>query len=115
MSGIVRSSQKVIGLTGSDSAAAGSFFSSRQRLTKRWRGERARSSLKSDTVAGEVADAARRPCAAPSACSGSFAERVVQRHEQAARIGHRTRHATASGSPVALVRRAVATAIDPVA
>ena len=32
-SGIVRSSQKVIGRTGSDSAAEGSFFSSRQRLT----------------------------------------------------------------------------------
>ncbi len=31
-SGIVRSSQKVIGLTGSDSAALGSFFSRRQRL-----------------------------------------------------------------------------------
>ena len=46
-SGIVLSSQKVIGLTGSDSAAAGSFFSRRQRLTKRWRGERARSSVKS--------------------------------------------------------------------
>ena len=46
-SGIVRSSQKVIGLTGSDIAAAGSFFSRRQRLTKRWRGVRERSSLKS--------------------------------------------------------------------
>ncbi len=31
-SGIVRSSQKVIGLTGSDNVGAGSFFSRRQRL-----------------------------------------------------------------------------------
>jgi hypothetical protein len=33
LSGIVRSSRKVIGLTGSDSSACASFFSSRQRLT----------------------------------------------------------------------------------
>jgi hypothetical protein len=32
-SGMVRSSQKVMGLTGSDRAAAGSFFSRRQRFT----------------------------------------------------------------------------------
>ena len=49
-SGMLRSSQKVIGLTGSDSAAAGSFFSRRQRLTKRWRGVRDRSSVKSITA-----------------------------------------------------------------
>ncbi len=49
-SGTLRSIQKVIGLTGSDSAAAGSFFSSRQRVMWRWRGVRARSSLKSSTV-----------------------------------------------------------------
>jgi len=40
----------VIGLTGSDSSTAGSFFSSRQWLAKRSRGVRAVSSLKSATV-----------------------------------------------------------------
>ena len=49
-SGMVRSSQYVIGFTGSDSSAAGSFFSRRQRFTKRWRGVRARSSVKSMTA-----------------------------------------------------------------
>ncbi len=39
-----------MGRTGSDSAAAGSFFSRRQRLMKRSRGERATSSVKSATV-----------------------------------------------------------------
>jgi hypothetical protein len=45
--GTERSIQKTIGRTGSDSAAAGSFFSSRQRFTKRCRGVRCRSLLKS--------------------------------------------------------------------
>ena len=47
LNGTVRSIQKTIGLTGSESAASGSFFSRRQRLTKRWRGVRCRSLLKS--------------------------------------------------------------------
>jgi hypothetical protein len=38
-----------MGLTGSDKAACGSFFSRRQRFTKRWRGVRALSVLKSLT------------------------------------------------------------------
>ncbi len=48
-SGTLRSSQKVIGLTGSDNSVFGSFFSRRQRSIIRTRGERATSSLKSST------------------------------------------------------------------
>ena len=44
-SGTLRSIQKVIGFTGSDNSACGSFFSRRQRSTMRTRGERATSSL----------------------------------------------------------------------
>jgi hypothetical protein len=49
-SGMLRSSQKVIGFTGSEISAAGSFFSRRQRLTKRRCGVRARSLEKSATL-----------------------------------------------------------------
>ena len=67
----------MIGLTGSDSAAAGSFFSSRQRLTKRCRGVRARSLLKSKRPRVEVADARIGLARASSARSGSARQRVV--------------------------------------
>ena len=49
-SGTLRSIQKVTGLTGSETSAAASFFSSRQRVTMRWRGVCAVSSLKFSTV-----------------------------------------------------------------
>ncbi|MCU0773310.1 MAG: hypothetical protein MUC74_02055 [Ideonella sp.] len=50
-SGTVRSIQKVIGVTGSETSAVGSFFSRRQRWMWRTRGLRARSSVKSSTLA----------------------------------------------------------------
>ena len=49
-SGTLLSIQKVMGLMGSEASALGSFLSKRQRVTKRWRGVWALSSVKSSKV-----------------------------------------------------------------
>jgi hypothetical protein len=84
------------GLDRLDISAAGSFFSSRQRLTWRWRGVRARSSLKSSTVV------VNRPTRGSAAArrhrlGGQRRQRVVQADEQAARVGQEAR--AAAGAP----------------